>query len=136
MMLYLEQFLHPMKQFSLLQLKANNSHQQHEHFCNIVIHDSTGQISKIIELLQEKTNSAVGVMQYGKTLAEQCVEKADIAGKALEKVTVEVSAISEKNYMIASAADEQKTVSEEINRNAMNINGIARDSTEDASLTL
>jgi methyl-accepting chemotaxis protein len=38
--------------------------------------------------------------------------------------------------MIASAADEQKTVSEEINRNAMNINGIARDSTEDASLTL
>ncbi|ALS97586.1 methyl-accepting chemotaxis protein [Lacimicrobium alkaliphilum] len=99
-------------------------------------HDSTEQISTIIERLQQKTNSAVQVMLQGNQLAEKCVEKADIAGKALEKITIEVSAISEKNYMIASAADQQKTVSEEINRNVVNINDIAKASTEAASQTL
>ncbi|WP_088330404.1 methyl-accepting chemotaxis protein [Lacimicrobium sp. SS2-24] len=99
-------------------------------------HDSTEKISTIIERLQQKTNAAVHVMKQGRDLAESCVEKADIAGKALEQITIEVSAISEKNYMIASAADEQKTVSEEINRNVVNINDIAKASTEAASQTL
>lgn len=99
-------------------------------------HDSTGQISTIIERLQQKTNSAVDVMRQGKYLAEQCVDKADVAGKALEQITVEVSAISEKNYMIASAADQQKLVSEEINQNVVNINDIAKSSTHAASQTL
>ncbi|QJR80145.1 methyl-accepting chemotaxis protein [Alteromonas pelagimontana] len=99
-------------------------------------HDSTDQIRTIIERLQQKTGSAVQIMQQSRHLADSGVEKADIAGHALEQITLAVSAISEKNYMIASAADEQKIVSEEINCNIVNINDIAKSSTEAASQTL
>ncbi|WP_416308595.1 methyl-accepting chemotaxis protein [Neptunicella sp. SCSIO 80796] len=97
---------------------------------------STQEIREIIERLQAKTQSAVNVMKSGKDQAQSCVEQADIAGQALEQITQAVSAISERNFQIASAAEEQNSVAEEINRNVVNINDIAQESTVAASQTL
>ncbi len=97
---------------------------------------STQEIKDIIERLQSKTLSAVGVMEQGREQAQRCVEQADITGAALEKITAAVSSISERNFMISSAAEEQNAVAEEINRNVINISDIANASTEAANQTL
>lgn len=97
---------------------------------------STQEIREIIERLQAKTQSAVNVMKSGKDQAQNCVDQADIAGQALEQITKAVSAISERNFQIASAAEQQNSVAEEINRNVVNINDIAQESTIAASQTL
>jgi methyl-accepting chemotaxis protein len=97
---------------------------------------STQEITQIIERLQAKTQSAVLVMKSGEELAQSCVKQAGIAGEAIEKITTAVSTISNQNFQIASAAEEQNTVAEEINRNVVNINDIAQESTVSASETL
>ncbi|MBC3767002.1 methyl-accepting chemotaxis protein [Neptunicella marina] len=98
--------------------------------------DSTQEIREIIERLQAKSHSAVNVMNQGKEQAQRCVEQADVAGTALEEITKAVSAISERNYQIASAAKEQNQVAEEINKSVTNINDIAQESTISARQTL
>jgi methyl-accepting chemotaxis protein len=97
---------------------------------------STQEISQIIERLQAKTHSAVTVMKSGEELAQNCVKQAAIAGEAIEKITSAVSTISNQNFQIASAAEQQNSVAEEINRNVVNINDIAQESTISAEETL
>ncbi|KXI28082.1 methyl-accepting chemotaxis protein [Paraglaciecola hydrolytica] len=97
---------------------------------------STQEISVIIERLQSRTRSAVAVMAKGREQAQRCVEQADVAGGALDKITSAVSSISEQNFQIASAAEEQNAVAAEIDRNIININDIAQESTLATSQTL
>jgi methyl-accepting chemotaxis protein len=97
---------------------------------------STQEISVIIERLQNRTRSAVTVMAKGREQAQNCVEQADVAGGALDKITVAVSSISEQNFQIASAAEEQNAVAAEIDRNIVNINDIAQESALATSQTL
>ena len=97
---------------------------------------STQEISVIIERLQNRTRTAVTVMAKGREQAQNCVEQADVAGGALEKITAAVSSISEQNFQIASAAEEQNAVAAEIDRNIVNINDIAQESALATSQTL
>ena len=97
---------------------------------------STQEISVIIERLQNRTRTAVSVMAKGREQAQNCVEQADVAGGALEKITAAVSSISEQNFQIASAAEEQNAVAAEIDRNIVNINDIAQESALATSQTL
>ena len=83
--------------------------------------ESTTEIEEIIDTLQQGTNSAVEVMESGQSRAKECVEKAVKAGAALEKITSTVSVISDMNTQIATAAEEQTSVADEINRNITNI---------------
>jgi methyl-accepting chemotaxis protein len=86
---------------------------------------STQEIQEIIERLQHSAAHAVAAMEQGQEKAEASVSKAESVGASLDNITRAVSAISEMNIQIASAAEEQTAVSEEINRNIVNINGIA-----------
>jgi methyl-accepting chemotaxis protein len=86
---------------------------------------STQEIQEIIERLQQSAAHAVAAMEQGQEKAEASVSKAESVGASLDNITRAVSAISEMNIQIASAAEEQTAVSEEINRNIVNINGIA-----------
>lgn len=99
-------------------------------------HNSTQEIRQIIERLQAKTQSAVNVMKSGDGQAQSCVKQAEIAGEAMGKITQAVSSISEQNFQIASAAEEQNSVAEEINRNVVNINSIAKESKDSVAKTL
>ncbi|WP_019022453.1 methyl-accepting chemotaxis protein [Thioalkalivibrio sp. ALE23] len=83
--------------------------------------DSTQEIQGMIERVQNGTREAVQAMEEGKNRAHSSREKVNEAGESLESITQSVTTISEMNTQIASAAEEQSSVAEEINRNISNI---------------
>ena len=87
--------------------------------------DSTTEIQSTIEQLQTSAKQAVDVMQSSQQKANVSVEQAQTAGNALEIITTEVSNINNMNTQIASAAEEQGAVSEEINRSVVNIRQVS-----------
>lgn len=88
-------------------------------------HESTQEINDIIKCLQEKAASAVGAMENGLQQTESTVELAQQAGESLDEITSAIASITDMNVQIASAAEEQSAVAEEINRNVVNITQIA-----------
>lgn len=93
---------------------------------------STREIEEMINRLQTGANKAVQVMEVGKQKSEQGVEHAAAAGAALQAINQAVEQINTMNTQIASAAEEQSTVTEEINRNIVNINEVAEQTAEGA----
>ena len=87
--------------------------------------DSTTEIEEIIDTLQKGTISAVEAMASGESRAKESVDKAIKAGEALKNITKDVNIISDMNTQIATAAEEQTSVAEEINRNISNISEAA-----------
>jgi len=96
---------------------------------------STEEIQKMIEKLQTGTDKAVSAMLDSQTYVEKGVTSAESAGLALDSITESVSAISDMNTQIATAAEEQSKVSEEININIVNINDAAEITSKGASST-
>ena len=94
---------------------------------------STSEIEEMINRLQSGANKAVQVMETGKQKSEHGVEQAAAAGAALETIKQAVDQINTMNTQIASAAEEQSTVTEEINRNIVNINEVAEQTSEGAA---
>lgn len=97
--------------------------------------ESTAEIQELIGRLQDKAGSAVSVMEQGRRQAEQSVERAGQVGQALSEITQSIGLINDLNAQIASAAEEQAAVTEEINRNLANIASIAEHSTSSATQT-
>ncbi len=93
---------------------------------------STREIEEMINRLQAGANKAVQVMEIGKQKSEHGVEQAAAAGEALKTINQAVEHINTMNTQIASAAEEQSTVTEEINRNIVNINEVAEQTAEGA----
>ncbi len=83
--------------------------------------ESTHTIQEMIERLQGNASSAVTVMEKGRVQATGSVEQAAKAGQSLKSITGAVARITDMNTQIASAAEEQSAVAEEINRNVVNI---------------
>ena len=96
---------------------------------------STAEIEEMITRLQSGANNAVNVMESSKTKTNIGVEQAAAAGSALEDITTAVDRIAEMNTQIASAAEEQSAVTEEINRNVANISEIAEHTSTGAEQT-
>ena len=87
--------------------------------------ESTQEIRKMIEKLQTGSKHAAQVMEQGRNRTRSTVEQATKAGASLETITQAVSTIVEMNMQIASAAQEQTAVAEEINRNIVNISEVS-----------
>ena len=85
---------------------------------------STQEIHEMIEKLQNGARSAVKVMDESRSRAENSVNQAARANDSLEVITNSVSMINDMNTSIATAAEEQSSVAEEINRNIVNISEI------------
>lgn len=96
---------------------------------------STQEIRQMIERLQLGAGNAVQVMVQGKSQARVSVEQAAKAGASLESITHVVSTITDMNTQIASAAEEQSAVAEEINRNIVNISQVANQTAVGAQQT-
>jgi len=90
---------------------------------------STQEINDMIGRLQLGANQAVEVMQTSYERSQNTVESAAKAGSSLESITSAVATISRMNLQIAHAAKEQSEVSEEINKNIIEINAIAEETT-------
>ncbi len=86
---------------------------------------STGEIQQMIQRLQAAAAEAVTAMNQGQTQAHQSVAQAVEAGQGLDSITQAVATISDMNQQIATAAEEQTAVAEEINRNIVNISRVA-----------
>jgi len=93
---------------------------------------STREIQQMIEKVQGGARNAVSAMESGCELASASVSKAGDAGSSLGTINSAVSSINDMNMQIASAAEEQSAVAEEINRNIVNI-GVVADETADGS---
>ncbi len=96
---------------------------------------STEEIQNMIERLQHGVKNAVGAMagaQGRATTGSNCVEK---ASQSLHVIAAEVATINDMNIQIATAAEEQSVVAEEINRNITTISTIADTTSAGATQT-
>ncbi|AOY90325.1 methyl-accepting chemotaxis protein [Marinobacter salinus] len=83
--------------------------------------DSTREIQEMIGNLQTGAGDAAEVMKSSRELARTTVEKTARAEEALSRIRSEMSAINDMNAQIASAAEEQSSVAEEVNQNISRI---------------
>jgi len=93
---------------------------------------STQEIQSMIERLQNGTRNAVQAMQQNQQYAQATVTHAAKAGSALDDIASAVTSINDMNNQIASAAEEQGAVAEEINRNIVRISQVAVHSADGA----
>ncbi len=98
--------------------------------------ESTEEIKNIIDRLQGKSREAVHSMEVSSDLAVNGVEHTEQASQALSDIVQSVNSITEMNTMIATAAEEQSKVAEEMNRNITNIASAAGNTTDAAQLTV
>lgn len=94
---------------------------------------ATGEIQAMINQLQAGTREAVTAMHKSQQCAETSVSQANKAAEALKSIKQSVSIINDLSAQIASAAEEQSAVAEDINRNVINIGRVASDVAERAS---
>ena len=87
--------------------------------------DSTQEIHATIETLQQTTARAVSLMQTSQGLADNSVQDADQAVRALEEITSAISLISDMAGQIATAAEEQTQVTGEITQNTTAIKDVS-----------
>lgn len=97
--------------------------------------ESTQEIQVMIERLQTGAKGAVQAMEHGQQKTTTSVDKAGLAGTALTTITEAVSRIVEMNTQIATAAEEQSTVTEDINQSMTSINTLAGQAAEGAEQT-
>jgi aerotaxis receptor len=93
---------------------------------------STQEIQDMVERLQAGAGQAVEAMEQGREKTEVSVERATAAGKALEDIARLIGKISDMSTQIATAAEEQSAVAEEINSNVARINELGQSTAEDA----
>ncbi len=86
---------------------------------------ATEEIQSMIQQLQNGTREVVNVMEQSQARTDDSVQQAAAAAQALESITQAVSVINDMNTQIASAAEEQSAVAEDINRNVTNIGQVA-----------
>jgi len=97
--------------------------------------NSTEEIQQTVERLQARARDAVKVMEHGQTQATTSVEQAASAGEVLARINEQIGTINDMNNQIASAADEQTSVAEEINRNISNISMVSEQTAQGAGNT-
>jgi len=85
--------------------------------------------------IQQGSSQAVASMQNSSVRAQSTLDVARSAGDALEEITRSVSEISDRNLVIASAAEEQAQVSREVDRNLVNIRDLSVQSSAGAHQT-
>ncbi len=83
------------------------------------------EINQIIQTVQTGAVDAAQAIESGQSRSEESVEQVTQAGAMLERITQAVEAIRDMNRQIATAAEEQTSVAEDISRNLTEITCIA-----------
>ncbi|WP_439862350.1 methyl-accepting chemotaxis protein [Pseudomonas sp. MBLB4136] len=97
--------------------------------------ESTAEIHQIIETVQTGALNAVRAIENGQSRSEQGVTQVTEAGAMLQRITAAVEAIRDMNRQIATAAEEQTSVAEDISRNLTEITAIATTNQENVQRT-
>ena len=83
------------------------------------------EINQIIQSVQTGAVDAAQAIESGQSRSDESVEQVTQAGAMLERITQAVEAIRDMNRQIATAAEEQTSVAEDISRNLTEITSIA-----------
>ncbi|MDA0148875.1 methyl-accepting chemotaxis protein [Vibrio sp. LaRot3] len=83
--------------------------------------ESTGEIQAIIEELQKQSGLANDSMQLSLDMLNKNNELAQQANEALMGITESVANINDTNTQVATAAEQQSQVTQDINRNVVNM---------------
>ncbi len=86
---------------------------------------STAEINQIISSVQTGAVDAALAIESGQARSQESVDQVALAGSSLERITSAVEAIRDMNRQIATAAEEQTSVAEDISRNLTEITAIA-----------
>ncbi len=97
--------------------------------------ESTGEIEQMIGRIRNGTDEAVGSMTVSTRRAQSSLDSTRSAGQALEDIFQSVMQISERNLVIASAAEEQAQVTREVDRNLINIRDLSTGAAAGANQT-
>lgn len=82
---------------------------------------ATVEIQEMISLLQNSAQQAVGLMEQSVVEAAEGVELVTNAGGELDKIVDQVQRLNDMNFQIASAAEQQSAVADEMNQNLTNV---------------
>ena len=83
--------------------------------------ESTNEIEEMIKELQNSSQCAQSAMSNGIAMVAKSVHDAQKTGKNISLITNNIQEINQMNEQIATAAEEQSCVTEEINRNMLHI---------------
>ncbi|MFJ2486941.1 methyl-accepting chemotaxis protein [Pseudomonas sp. NPDC087639] len=97
--------------------------------------ESIIEINQIIQSVQTGAVDAAQAIDSGQTRSDESVEQVTQAGAMLERITHAVEAIRDMNRQIATAAEEQTSVAEDISRNLTEITSIASTNLESVQRT-
>ena len=86
---------------------------------------STAEINQIISSVQTGAIDAAQAIESGQARSQESVDQVALAGSSLQRITTAVEAIRDMNRQIATAAEEQTSVAEDISRNLTEITAIA-----------
>ncbi|MDP5292160.1 methyl-accepting chemotaxis protein [Oceanimonas sp. CHS3-5] len=89
---------------------------------------ATSQIEGMIQGLQGKARESVTMMDHSAVMAEDTVATANETGNAIQAMARAVSQIQQMNSQIATAAEQQSSVAEEINRSVFSIRELSEHS--------
>ncbi|WP_372241320.1 methyl-accepting chemotaxis protein [Pseudomonas sp. BCA17] len=97
--------------------------------------DSTEEIEQMIIGIQQGTQGTVDALNSSAEHASQTLQRANSAGSALEKITAAISQISQRNLVIASAAEQQALVARDVDRSLVNIRDLSTQTAAGATQT-
>ncbi len=101
--------------------------------------ESTTEIRSMIEQLQAGASAVATAMNQSRDTANDTVVRAQEANDSLSRIRDAIQRISDMNIQIASAAEEQSLVAEEINNNTVKIKDLSvqvSESADNASVAL
>lgn len=94
---------------------------------------STLEIDSMVNAMRSGSAQALESMNTSRDRAGSTLVLAQGAGESLTEITSSINQISERNLVIASAAEEQAQVAREVDRNIVNIRDLSTQSTEGAN---
>ena len=94
--------------------------------------ESTDEINGMIDRLQQGSKRAVGVMDASQKTVTSALEQSSAAGQATKDIAQSVASINDMNMQIASAASEQRAVSDSIDENLLTVKDITEEAAKGA----
>jgi methyl-accepting chemotaxis protein len=85
---------------------------------------ATVEIQEMITQLQDSANRAVGLMEKSVVDTADSVELVSSAGGELDGIVEQVNQINDMNYQVATTAEQQSTVADEMSRNVEKVKEI------------
>ncbi len=94
--------------------------------------ESTQEINDMISSLRSSVNDTVAVMDQSRNQAAESEARAEAVREVLNQITESMDTISAMSNQIATAAEQQSHVAEDINQNVVNISRASEQTAQDA----